>query len=176
MAGTEPGERAGTSTTRPARELERPPGERYTRPRGRPEATGHGSGLALPVIKASVAAALGAVLLFALGALFAQTAGLLFVAGLTGAVVGLLVARTRVPGDNDRPELTRRQAAWLAIGITLAAVVVGAVGTWLNALREGGTLGLLDYLLETFGPFVPAEIIVAEIAAAWGVGAGPVER
>ena len=122
-------------------------------------------------------ALVGALLLFALGAVFAQTAGLLFVVGLIGAAIGLILARTRVPGPGDAPApLSRRQAVWVAIAITLVAIVLAWVATWLYARSEGGTLGLVDYLLETFGPFVPAEILIAEIAAAWGVGAGPVER
>jgi len=49
------------------------------------------------------------------------------------------------------------------------------VGTWLHALAEGGALGLLDYLFETFGVIVPLELLIASVAAAWGAGAGPVE-
>ena len=47
---------------------------------------------------------------------------------------------------------------------------------WAYALGEGGTLGLLDYLLQTFGPFVPAEAVIAAVTAWWGAGAGPVQR
>ena len=121
-------------------------------------------------------AIVGAVLLFLVGAILASTAGLLFVAGLTGAGIGLVLARARVPDDDGSAALTPRAVTWLAIGLAIAAVVVAAIGTWLYALREGGVLGPIDYLLTTFGPFVPGELVVAALTAAWGAGAGPIER
>jgi hypothetical protein len=33
----------------------------------------------------------------------------------------------------------------------------------------------VDYLFETFGPFVPAEALLAALAAWWGAGIGPVQ-
>ena len=64
----------------------------------------------------------------------------------------------------------------LAIGIAAGAVLVAFVATWLNARGEGGTLGLLDYLWETFGPFVPGTLFLAALGAGWGASAGPVQR
>lgn len=130
----------------------------------------------MPVLKAIGAAVLGGALLFAVGAIFSSTAGLLFIAGLTGGAIGLLLARAAVPGDADQPALTRRAATWLAMGLAVAAVAAGAIATWVFARGEGGTLGLIDYLLETFGLIIPGEIVIATIGAAWGAGAGPVER
>jgi hypothetical protein len=181
MAGTEPGEQRRDQANQPARKLERPPGERYTRAQasaGTDAAAGGtaSSAVAVPLVKALVAATIGAAILFALGALVAETAGLVFVAGLTGAAVGLLLARAAAPGRGYAPAVTRRQARWLSIAIACASVAVGALATWLHALGEGGALGLLDYLLDTFELLVPAELAVAAIAAAWGAGAGPVER
>ena len=60
--------------------------------------------------------------------------------------------------------------------MAIGAVVVADIATWLYALREGGTLGLLDYLLTTFGPFVPGELVVAALGALWGASSGPVKR
>ena len=179
MAGIEPGERPGAPTPRPSRELERPPGERYAQgmtEAARQTTSRRKAGLVGPLSRAAVAAAVGAALLFVVGAVLASTAGLLVVAGLTGAAIGLLLARAAVAGPADGPALTRRQAARYAIALSIVAVVLGAVGTWLNARGEGGSLGLIDYLLETFGPFTPAEAAAAAFAAAWGAGAGPVER
>jgi hypothetical protein len=113
--------------------------------------------------------------LYLLGAILSSSAGLVFVAGLTGAAVGLLVARAAAPGRAEEPALTRRGAAWLAVAISVLAVVLAAVGTWLHALAEGGALGVFDYLFETFGFVVPLELAIASLAAAWGAGAGPVE-
>jgi len=179
MAGTEPGERPPDPAGRPGRQLERPPGERYSRSAAQADddaiATRSGSILFSAVVKAVVIAAVGSLALFALGALLSSSAGLVFVAGLTGAAVGLLLARAAAPGRGDEPALTRRTTMWLAIGLSILAVVVAAVGTWLHAMAEGGALGLLDYLFETFGVIVPLEVLIATVAAAWGAGAGPVE-
>jgi len=183
MAGIEPGDRPGPSAGRPVRELERPPGERYARldgngPGDDAEASGAGraSRAVGPLARAALAAAIGTLVLYALGALLSSSAGLVFVAGLTGAAVGLLLARAATRGGGERPALTRRQATWVAVGLTLLGVAVAAVATWLHALGEGGALGLVDYLLETFGVVVPAELVVGAIGAVWGVGAGPVGR
>lgn len=126
-------------------------------------------------MKAVVVAIVGTLALYALGALLSSSAGLVFVAGLTGAAVGLLLARAASPGRGDEPVLTRRRTMWLAIAISILAVVVAAVGTWLHAIGEGGALGLIDYLFDTFGVIVPLELLIATVAAAWGAGAGPVE-
>ena len=179
--GAAPRDPGDAPSGRPTRELARPPGERYMRPDLGDAAAGSGArgsraALATPLLKAIGACGVGAALLFALGAIFASTAGLLFVAGLSGGAIGLLLARAAVPGAAAEPALTRRGAMWLAVALSLAAVAAGAIATWLFALGEGGTLGLVDYLLETFGLFIPLEIVIAGIAAAWGAGAGPVER
>jgi hypothetical protein len=179
MAGMEPGDRPG-GAARPARQLDRAPGERYgASSRAQPGGDGApatGGTLFGPLVRAVAVAGLGALAMYALGALLSSSAGLVFVAGLTGAAVGLLLARAAAPGGGGVAALTRRQVTWVAVGLTLAAVVLGALGTWLHALAEGGALGPVDYLLQTFGIVVPAELAIGAIAAAWGAGAGPVER
>ena len=172
MAGTDPGERRAPGVDSAKGRLERPPSDRYSDAGAAPSTRGKPL---LPGVKAALAALLGAVGLFAVGAVFASTAGLLFVAGLTGAAVGLLLARAAVPGDAAAPALTRGRVTWLAVTVSLGAIVVGALATWLYALGEGGTLGFVDYQLETFGPFILGEVIIATLAAAWGASAGPVE-
>ena len=181
MAGMEPGDRPGPSAGRPGRQLERAPGERYAGARAGgadPAASAATSRAALlgPLTRAVIAAVIGTLALYALGALLSSSAGLVFVAGLTGAAVGLLLARAASPGGGQAPALTRRQVSWSAIALTLGAVALGALGTWVHALAEGGALGPIDYLLETFGIIVPAEVAIGAVAAAWGAGAGPVER
>jgi len=181
MAGTEPGDRPETAACRPGRQLERPPGERYQASgssRGGHESAGGAGRNALtgPLTRALLAAFVGTLVLYALGALLSSSAGLVFVAGLTGAAVGLLLARAAAPGGGEAPALSRLGVTRAAIALSLLAVVVAATGTWLHALAEGGALGPIDYLLETFGIIVPAELVIAAIAAAWGAGAGPVER
>jgi hypothetical protein len=180
MGATEPGERGNPGPGGAKGRLERPPSDRYTKTASAsaesPSAAAPSapSRLPLPAVKAAVAALLGATGLYAVGALLASTAGLLFVAGLTGAAVGLVLARAAVPGNVAAPALTRRQVRWLAIALSIGAIAAGAVATWLNALGEGGTLGFVDYQLETFGPFIPGEVVIATVAAAWGASAGPV--
>lgn len=180
MAGTEPGERGNPGAGAKA-PLDRPPSDRYANAGS--ASTGGGSmatpavrgQLLLPLLKAAVAALLGAAGHFAVAALIASTAGLLFVAGLTGSAVGLLLARAAVPGGAASAAVTRQQVTLLAIGVSIGGVFVGAFATWLNALGEGGTLGFFDYQMTTFGPFVLGEVVLAAIAAAWGASAGPVE-
>ena len=181
MAATEPGERGNPGADGAKGRLERPPSDRYantgsasTQSPSTAGPSGRGR-LPLPAVKAAVAALIGATGLYAVGALIASTAGLLFVAGLTGAAVGLILARAAVPGDLAAPALTRRQVTWLAIALSIGAIAAGAVATWLNAIGEGGTLGFIDYQLETFGPFIVGEAVIATLAAAWGASAGPVE-
>jgi hypothetical protein len=110
------------------------------------------------------------------GAVLASTFGLLFVAGITGALIGLVLSRAAAPLDETRRPVSRRTLAWLAIALSLGAVAVASVATWLIARAEGGTLQLVDYLLTTFGPFVPAEAVIAAVAAWWGAMTGPVQR
>ncbi len=116
-------------------------------------------------LAAVVAAVATAGMLVVVGGLLALTTGLIFVAGVGGALVGLLLA-----GEARAPSSRRS----LAVGLALGAVVVGAVGVWLLARAEGGALGLLDFLWATTGLLVPAELVVAALAALWGVRAGPI--
>lgn len=186
MAGRDPGERPDPRG-RPVKTLDRPPGERYV---GNAAAatTGTSAGAAWatrrelvgPLARAATAGAIGVAALFVVASVLASTAGLVFVSGLTGAAIGLLLARAAVPGEGAGPErggpaLTRRQTTWLAIALAIGVVGIAAVVTWIWAVQEGGTLGLLDYLFTTFGPFVPGELIAAAIGAAWGATAGPVQ-
>lgn len=172
MATSEPGEPRDPRSRGAGRVLDQPPSARYERP-GTDDAGAESP--VRPLAQAVLAAVLGAVLLFGVGAVIASTAGLVFVSGAMGAAIGLLLSRASV-ADQGTPALTRRAVTWLAIGIAVAAVIVAAVATWLYARGEGGTLGLVDYLLETFGPFVPGELVIAAVAAAWGASSGPVRR
>ena len=115
--------------------------------------------------KAILIAIVGTALIVLIGGLLASTAGLLFVAGITAAAIGLVAAGSGRP----KPWIQR-----LAIGLGLAVVVVGAIGTWVVALAQGGSLGLVDFLWATSGLLVPAEAVVTVLAAAWGARAGPI--
>ena len=173
MAGTEPGDRATKPTAPAGRRLATPPSARYAAGRGT-DTGAVGPALTGPLLRALIVTVIGAAALLVVGAILTSTAGLLFIAGLTGGAIGLVLARAAVPPSEARP-VPRRTVAWIAVALAIAAVAVAAVATWIVALGEGGTLGLLDYLLDAFGPFVPAEAVIAAIAAAWGANAGPVQ-
>lgn len=181
VAGTDPGERSDPGEARTGRVLERPPSERYGHRSGvvvgTPGSEGASAGSALggPVLRALLLAAAGSAWLVLIGAILASTVGLLFVSGAIGAAVGLVLARAAVPTGDLHP-VARRTVTWLALALTLVAIVVAFVATWLYARSEGGTLGLLDYLFTTFGPFVPAQLLIGSVAAAWGANAGPMQR
>jgi hypothetical protein len=115
--------------------------------------------------KAIIVAVVGASLLVLVGGVLASNSGLLFVAGITAALVGLVAA------GSTRPKPWARR---FSVGVAVVAVLVGAFGTWLIALAQGGDLGLLDFLWATTGVLVPAELLIAAIAASWGAGAGPI--
>ena len=169
----EPGEARDHRSRGSGRRLDQAPSARYVAPEGM--SGDDGGSLVGPLARAAIAAVLGAGLLFIVGAVVAETAGLVFVSGVMGAAIGLLLSRGTV-AESGPPGLTRRTAAWLAIGLAAGAVVAAWVATWLYARQEGGTLGLLDYLLQAFGPFVPGELLVAALGAAWGASSGPVRR
>jgi len=171
----EPGEPREPRDGRPGRLLDQPPSARYAAPIGDASDTVRGSPVR-PLAQAGIVGAIGAGLLFLVGAVVASTAGLVFVSGVMGAGIGLLLARAAVSGDDRGPALTRGAVVWLAIGIAVGAVVVADIATWLNARGEGGTLGLVDYLLETFGLLIPGELLLAALGAVWGASSGPVGR
>jgi hypothetical protein len=170
-----PGERMASVSDAGARKLAQPPSARYLdRPGPGHDAAPTGARLRGPLAKALVVAAAGAVALVALGAIFASTIGLLFTSGATGAAIGLVLARAAVPPDDPRA-VPRRTVEWLSIGLAIAAIVVAGIATWIIARQEGGTLGPLDYLVTTFGPFVPGEAVLAALGAWWGASSGPVQ-
>ncbi len=164
---TDPGE---------SRRLAAPPSARYAPPPARADVPGAGTSSALrgPLLRATIVAVAGAVLLTLVGAVLASTAGLLFAAGVAGAGIGLVLARAAVPSGDAAP-IPRGRVARIAAALSLAAVVAAALATWVIARGEGGVLGPIDYLLETFGPFVPAEALIAAVTAWWGASVGPVQ-
>ena len=127
------------------------------------------------MLRADLAAILGAAALVFVGAVLASTFGLLLVAGAMGAAIGLLLARAAVADGGARP-VSRSLVIRLAVGLALVAVAVADVAIWLYGRGEGGTLGLFEYLWTTFGPFVPGVALIAAVTAWWGASAGPVQR
>jgi hypothetical protein len=151
----EPGDRA------PAGRLERPPGERYAPTPPGPDAPERPASPGRGLAYAASAGAAGSALTVALAGLFAVSLGLLVVALLTGR----LVADGLRAGARDTIAGERRRA--VATTIAVAAVAAAQVGIWLYARSEGGSLGLADYLGQTFGWLVPAQVVLAGVAAAY---------
>jgi hypothetical protein len=127
------------------------------------------------VVRAAVVAVLGAFALIGVGGVLAYPFGLPFVAGIMGAFVGLLAARAAVPGDGATA-VPRGTVIRAAVALALGGVVLGDLALWLFAQSEGGVLGPVDYLWETFGLFVPGVALLAAVTAWWGAAAGPVQR
>jgi hypothetical protein len=156
----EPGDR------RPAddgsRRLERPPGERYAEPvAGGNETVPAGRGSIRGIVLASGAGAIGSAASIALFAVASVSAGLLVVAALTG----LFVAQgLRIGGGAEIPP---RLGRILAVATAIESVLVAQIGIWLYARAEGGALGLVDYLAQTFGPLVPLQFAIAALVAWW---------
>jgi hypothetical protein len=175
VAGSEPGDRNRAPAEPRGRRLAEAPSARYAA--GGPAGAPGASRSALPgaLARAGLIGIAGAAALVLVGGVFASTFGLVFVSGIMGAAIGLVIARAAVPRDAARPT-PRRTLLWIAFAMAIGAVVLGDVGLWLFARQEGGTLGPLDYLWTTFGPFVPGDAIVAALAAWWGASAGPVQR
>jgi hypothetical protein len=112
------------------------------------------------VAYALVAAIVAAGATTILGGVLAVSAGLLVVAAATGwAVASGLRAGG---GAHLEPGRLKR----LALALTTIAVILGQLGLWLFARYEGGVLGPVDYLAETFGLLVVVQLVIAWIAAA----------
>ena len=167
MTSTEPGDR---------RRLPQPPSARYAPGSATAEPAGGRTPLRGPLVRAVIAAVVGAAALVFVGAVLASTFGLLFVASAMGVAIGLAIARAAVASDGSLTSIPKARVIRLAMVIALLAVAVADIGIWVYAVREGGTLGLVDYLWTTFGPFVPGVAVAAVLAASWGASVGPVQR
>jgi hypothetical protein len=149
----------------PRTKLERPPGDRYRSPSPNTPDPGDlrttraspARGTALAVVVGVGGAILAALLEGAL----ALTLGLLVVAALIGRFVALALRA----GAGDT--LPARQRLAVALAVALGAVALAQLGIWLYARSEGGALGVVDYLAQTFGPLVPLQFVVAGAAAWW---------
>jgi hypothetical protein len=149
-ASTPPGERR----------LDRPPSDRYA---AAAEASAEASTTLLSsaqrVAIAGLIAVLGGLAITFGGGLLAITAGLVIVAAAIGWGVGTVLTLG--------PARRSRRATWAAIALACGGVALGQLGLWLVARQEGGVLGLVDYLAETFGFLVPLEFLGAAAAAWW---------
>ncbi len=107
------------------------------------------------LLGATATAAVGAVLI-GIGGIFALTTGLIVVAAAVGLVIGWFMR-----GLSGGPTAGPLIAAVLAVG----GVAIGQILLWLVANAEGGVLGPVDYLAQTFGALVVAQLVVAGVGA-----------
>lgn len=141
------------------RRLARPPSDRYRSTETVPADPTRTVSAPWGTMLAIGAAAAGAVAITILGGMLAVSAGLLVVAGATGWAVALALQ------VGAGASLSTGRRVRLALALALVAVVLGQLGLWLYARTEGGVLGPLDYLGETFGLLVPLELGAAALAS-----------
>jgi len=137
-----------------------------------------------PLVAALLVAIVGAAGLTVILGVFLATAGTFLVSGLGGAAIGLLVASATVPGAGATPgtgaarigpaPLSRHDAERMAVSIATGMIVLAGLGVWIVARAEGGVMDPLSYLWTTFGLGLPAQALVAILAAAWGAANGPI--
>jgi hypothetical protein len=116
-------------------------------------------------VAALLVAIVGAAGLTVILGVFLATAGTFVVSGLGGAAIGLLIAAA---------PLNRHDAERMAISIATGMIVLAGLGVWIVARAEGGVMDPLSYLWTTFGLGLPAQALVAILAAAWGAANGPI--
>jgi uncharacterized membrane protein YidH (DUF202 family) len=113
------------------------------------------------VTLAAILAIVGAAAIAGLGGPLAVSVGLLVVAVLIGRFVALALRA------GAGPTITPRARTAAAVTLALLGILVGQLGIWFFARSEGGVLGLLDYLGQTFGWLVPAQLILGAAMAWW---------
>jgi hypothetical protein len=156
---TDPNSRSSPAPTPGERRLPHPPSNRYREPVEEGPAPERGGSLGRAVVLAIAAALAGAAATTVLGGVLAVSAGLVVVAGAIGWAVAVAL---RV-GGGSRLDVGRRLR--LAIPLSTLAVALGQLGLWLYARSEGGVLGPVDYLAETFGLLVPLQFGIAWVVA-----------
>ncbi len=119
-------------------------------------------------------AVIGALLLTTMLGVILVTTGTFVVSLLAGGLIGLVVAGPTVGAGSGSPPLSRGAASRLAIGLALGMVVLAGLATWVLARTEGGVMDPISYLWTVFGFGVPAQAVIAVVAAAWGAASGPI--
>jgi hypothetical protein len=142
------------------RRLTRPPSDRYPTEEQVPiEADDGGGSFGRALAFGGLAAIAIAAGIALFGGVILVTAGLVALAALGGWAIGIAV---RV-GSGGTVAAERR--AVMAAVLAALAVLGGQLALWLFARYEGGVLGPVDYLAETFGLLIPIELAFAVVAA-----------
>ena len=130
-----------------------------------------GASAAGPIAAAACVAVAGAAALTVILGVILATTGTFVVSLLAGVSIGLIVSGAAVgPGA----ALHRDVAIRIAVGLALGMVILAGVATWILARAEGGVMDPISYLWTTFGFGIPAQAVVAVLAAAWGAASGPI--
>jgi hypothetical protein len=147
---------------RPARTLDRAPGDRYhtqgTAGQGDPAQAG---GLARAAGGAAVVAAPGAGLFAVIGS-FDLGPGLLVVA----AFIGWAVALGFVWGLGGSTDHSRSTRVAISAGLATGSVLGGLLLLWAWSMVEGGVLGPIEYVDQRFGVLGAAFVAVAAATGA----------
>ena len=157
----EPGERRPGVTSR----LDRAPGERYAQ--RTPGGAASPAGVPSPgrrmraLAAAAVAAAIGALVIFALG-LVEIGPGLIAVS----AAVGWAVALALVWGSAGAGFESRGTRTAIAAALGATGIIVGFLLNWGWSRAEGGVLDPAAYLDQRYGLLAIADIVVAALAGA----------
>ncbi len=155
-------DRARVPGERPARRLDRAPGDRYraqrTAAQGEPAQAG---GLARAAGGAAVVAAPGAGLFAVIGS-FDLGPGLLVVA----AFIGWAVALGFVWGLGGSTSRRRSTRVAISAGMAAGSVVGGLLLLWAWSRVEGGVLGPVSYVDQRFGVLGAAFVAVAAVSGA----------
>jgi hypothetical protein len=154
-----PGDRA-PGDRRPARLLDAPPSERYTRTARADLPPDDDPSPLRGIVMAILVAGLCGLILVVLGGAFDFTAGLIVVAFFLGR---LTATAMRIGAG---PTVTGARLLGTAVGISLVAVVVAQLALWGWARWEGGSLGPVDFLAQTYGVLVILQLLLAG-GAAW---------
>jgi hypothetical protein len=151
----EPGDR------RPAAvRLAVPPSQRYVRTARATEPPGDEPSEARGFVLAALVAAFCGAILVVLGGAFDFTAGLIVVAFF----LGRLTAVAMKTGAGGSISTVRRLGS--SVLISLIAVLLAQLGLWAWAAAEGGVLGPVDFVAQTYGVLVLLELLLAG-GAAW---------
>jgi hypothetical protein len=144
------------------RRLDRPPSDRYLPPPDQVDEDDVPSGsLGRALGAAALVEVAGVVAIVVLGGVLAFSAGLLVVAAVLGRAIGLVLAALGFEA------LVPPRRTWLAVALAVGGVLIGQLGLWWYAGTEGGVLGPVDYLVETYGVLVPLQVVIAAGFAWW---------
>ncbi len=155
-ADPSPGDRRPAALPR----LAAPPSQRYVRTARRDVAEDDQPSELRGLVLAVLVAAFCGAIIVVLGGAFGFTAGLIVVAFFLGRLTA--VALRAGAGSTIS---TARRLGW-SVTISLAAVLVAQLALWVWAIAEGGALGPVDFLAQTYGVLVLLELLLAG-GAAW---------